>query len=205
MATMQKLSIMAVASAVLGLSLTAQPLMAAEGWQRLEHPTLDALFTNRVADFADFADYDGVYIEPVSVWYPNGSAAAVDTADALRNRAARAFESAFVANGLEVSDAPGRNTMIVRVQFIDFRATRVSEEALAWASNFEFAVQPGRVTMVAELIDARTGNTVMRMADMQDGPSSGRVDELQAAMMGWSDIVAAAVVSPIRGVRLANR
>ena len=82
--------------------------------------------------------------------------------------------------------------MIVRVQFIDFTATPVSEEALAWMRNFSFDVKPGRVTMVTELIDARSGNTVIRMADMQDGMSQGIAGDLQPALTGWSNIVATA-------------
>ncbi|MEO0616988.1 MAG: hypothetical protein AAFY69_12730, partial [Pseudomonadota bacterium] len=113
--------------------------------------------------------------------------------------------SAFSANGLEVADAPGRNAMIVRVQFIDFRDTAVSEEALAWKRRFRFNVEPGRVTMVAELIDARTGNTVVRMADTQDEPASGLSDDLHSALTGWSNLVAAAVVSPADAVQLASR
>jgi hypothetical protein len=61
------------------------------------------------------------------------------------------------------------------------------------------------VTVVTELIDARTGNTVIRMADMQDGQASGLADGLHAAMTGWSRIVAAAVVPPARAVQLASR
>lgn len=202
MATTNKLKIMAAASAVLWLGLSAAPLMAADDWQRIEHPTLDMLFTSAAADFAG---YERVYLEPVSVWYPTGSAAAVDRVDTLRDWAASELGSAFAANGLEVADAPGPNAMIVRVQFIDFTDTPVSEEALAWKRRFKFNVEPGRVTMVAELIDARTGDAVVRMADMQDEQASGLSDDLQSALTGWSNLVAAAVAVPTGEVQLASR
>ena len=191
MATTNKMKIIAAASAALWLGLGAAPLMAADDWQRVEHPTLDLLFTSTAADVAG---YERVYLEPVSVWYPEEDAAAVDRVDTLRDRAARELGSAFAASGLEVADAPGHDAMIVRVQLIDFTGTPVSEQALAWKRRFRFNVEPGRVTMVAELIDARTGSAVVRMADMQDEQASGL--DLQSALAGWSNLVAAAVVSP---------
>lgn len=189
------------ASAMLWLGLSAAPLMAADDWRSIEHPSLDMLFTSTTADVAD---YERVYLEPVSVWYPADGAAALDRVDTLRDRAASELGSAFAASGLEVVDAPGCDTMIVRVQFIDFSDTPVSEEALAWKRRFRFDVEPGRVTMVAELVDARTGNTIMRMADMQDDQASGLSDDLRSALTGWSNIVAA-VISPTSEVPLASR
>ena len=174
MATTNRIRIIVAASAALWLGLGAAPLMAADDWQRIEHPTLDMLFTST-------------------------------TVDTVRDWAARELGSAFAASGLELADAPWRDTMIVRVQFIDFTDTPVSEEALAWARRFRFNVEPGRVTMVAELIDARTGNTVLRMADMQDDPASGLSDGLQSALTGWSSLVASAVVTPTSRVQLASR
>ncbi len=201
MATTNKWKIMA-ASAALWLGLTSAPLVAADDWQRIEHPTLDLLFTSTAADVAG---YERVYLEPVSVWYPTERAAAVDRADTLRDRAASELGSAFAANGLEVVDAPGRAAMIVRVQLIDFSDTPVSEEALAWKRRFRFSVEPGRVTMVAELIDSRTGNAAVRMADMQDDTDSALSDDLQSALTGWSNLVATAVALPASEVQLASR
>ncbi len=202
MATTNKTKFMVAAGAVLWLGLGAAPLMAADDWQRIEHPTLDMLFTSAAADFAG---YERVYLEPVSVWYPTESAAAAERVDTLRDRAASELGSAFAANGLEVADAPGRNAMIVRVQLIDFSGTPVSEDALAWKRRFRFNVEPGRVTLVAELIDARTGNAVVRMADMQDDTDSALSDGLQSALTGWSNLVATTVAVPTGEVQLARR
>ena len=200
--TMSKMKLMAVVGALFWFSLSAAPLMAADHWQRIEHPTLDRLFTSSAASIAG---YDRVYLEPVSVWYPSESAAALERVDTLRDRAARELGSAFAANGLEIADAPGPNTMIVRVQFIDFSDTPVSAQALAWKRRFTFDVEPGHVTMVAELIDASTGDTVVRMADMQDKAAPDIADDLQSALTGWSNIVATTVVSPVSEVQLAKR
>ena len=197
-----KIKMMLAMSAVFWFSLSAAPVMAADDWQRIEHPTLDLLFTSSAAPFAG---YERVYLEPVSVWYPTESATTPDRVATLRDWAARELGTAFIANGLEIADSPGQNTMIVRIQFIDFMDTPVSAQALAWKRRFAFDVEPGHVTMVAELIDASTGDTVVRMADMQDEAASGLSDDLHSALTGWSHIVATTVVSPVSEVQLANR
>lgn len=201
MATINRLRMILAAGAVLWLGLGATPLMAADDWQRVEHPTLDMLFTSTAADVAG---YDTVYLEPVSVWYPSEHAGAANRTDTLRDWAASELGNAFAAQGLDVAEAPAPDALIVRVQFIDFTQTPVSDEALAWKRRFRFDVEPGRVTMVAELIDANTGSAVVRMADMQD-ESSELSDDLQSALTGWSTIVAGAVVSPMTDVQLASR
>lgn len=202
MAMTSKMKTIVAVSALFWFGLGSAPLMAADDWQRIEHPTLDMLFTS---SGANVAGYERVYVEPVSVWYPTQSATAEDRVDTLREWASRELGTAFAANGLEVVDAPAQNTMIVRIQFIDFTDTPVSAQALAWTRQFTFDVEPGRVTMVAELIDARTGDTVVRMADMQDDALPGLSDELQSALTGWSNIVATTVVSPSSEVQLASR
>ena len=150
-------------------------------------------------------DHRQINLEPVSVWYPTESATTPDRVATLRDWAARELGTAFIANGLEIADSPGQNTMIVRIQFIDFTDTPVSAQALAWKRRFAFDVEPGHVTMVAELIDASTGDTVVRMADMQNEAASGLSDDLHSALTGWSHIVATTVVSPVSEVQLANR
>lgn len=202
MATTSKISTIVAVSALFWFGLSARPLMAADDWQRIEHPTLDMLFTSSAASIAG---YDRVYVEPISVWYPTESALAKDRIDTLRGGAVSELDSAFVAKGLKIVDVPGPNTMIVRVQFIDFTDTPVSAQALAWKRRFTFDVEPGHVTMVAELIDSDTGDTIVRMADMQDESTPGLPDDLQSALTGWSEVVATTVVSPSSAVQLANR
>ncbi|MEL6948657.1 MAG: DUF3313 family protein [Pseudomonadota bacterium] len=201
MATTSTMRTLVAVSALFCFGLGSAPLMAADAWQRIEHPTLDMLFTSPAVDFSG---YEQVYLEPVSVWYPTQSTTAADRVDTLRDWAARELGSAIAANGLEIADAPGPNTMIVRVQFIDFSDTPVSAQALAWKRRFTFNVEPGHVTMVAELVDASTGDTVVRMADMQDEPNE-LPDDLQSALTGWSTVVATAVVAPTSKAQLASR
>ncbi|MEL6216039.1 MAG: DUF3313 family protein [Pseudomonadota bacterium] len=155
---------------------------------------------------ADLTRFDSVYVEPVSVWYPMETESALKRANTLRERAANELEQALVADGVQLADTPSTtNAMIIRLQLLDFSDMRDSAQARAWQRRFKFDVAPGRVTMVAELIDAKTGNAVVRMADMQDDADSGFAVNLQSALTNWSTIVATAVATPSSEVRMASR
>ena len=191
------------AFAVLLLGLSTTPDAAADEWRSIEHPTLDMLFKSVDADLTRF---DSVYVEPVSVWYPMKTESALKRANTLRERAANELEQALVADGVQLADTPSTtNAMIIRLQLLDFSDMRDSAQARAWQRRFKFDVAPGRVTMVAELIDAKTGNAVVRMADMQDDADSGFAVNLQSALTNWSTIVATAVATPSSEVRMASR
>ncbi|MEO1325953.1 MAG: DUF3313 family protein [Pseudomonadota bacterium] len=194
-------SVAAVAVLLLGLSST--PDAAAEEWRSIEHPTLDMLFTSVNANLTR---YDTVYVETVSVWYPTETESALERANALRERAASELEQALVEDGVQLADTPSTtNAMIIRLQLLDFSDMRDSAQARAWQRRFKFNVAPGRVTMVAELIDAQTGNAIVRMADMQDEADSGFAADLQSALTHWSTIVATAVATPGGAMQLASR
>ncbi len=194
-------SVAAVAVLLLGLSTT--PDAAADEWRSIEHPTLDMLFKSVDADLTRF---DSVYVEPVSVWYPTETESALKRANTLRERAANELGQALVADGVQLADTPSTtNAMIIRLQLLDFSDMRDSAQARAWQRRFKFDVAPGRVTMVAELIDAKTGYAIVRMADMQDGADSGFAVNLQSAITNWSTIVATAVATPSSEVRMASR
>ncbi|MEL7024568.1 MAG: hypothetical protein AAGL69_12555 [Pseudomonadota bacterium] len=197
-----RLRSIAVIFSVLSFGIGAAPLLAQDDWRQVQHPGLDSLFMNLAADFPVTQQ---VYLEPVSVWYPSNSNEAADRADALRTDAANQLTSAFIANQIDVIDSSTSGSIIVRVQLIDFTATPASAEALQWQRRFRFNVEPGRLTIVAELIDADTGNAVLRLADMQDESSEGLVDDLRAVLNGWSQVLAQSIASPATDVQLASR
>ena len=191
------------AFAVLLLGLSSAPDAVADEWRSIEHPTLDMLFTS--VD-ADISHYDIAYIEPVSVWYPTETESALERANALREQAANELEQALVEDGVQLADTPSStDAMIIRLQLLDFSDMRDSAQARAWQRRFKFDVAPGRVTMVAELIDAKTGTAIVRMADMQDGVDSGFAEDLQSALTNWSTIVATAVATPSGEIQMASR
>ena len=173
----------------LGL-LSAPVLLADDAWHDLPHPEIDHLYINAGVDRAV---HRFVHVEPVSVWYPNGAADADAQADALRTAAAAQFSAALDDRGLtEVAEAVDAS-VVVRVQMIDLRATPVSPEILDWARQFRFRVAPGRITLVAEMRDARTGRVLVRMADLDDAATNAANASADYALAQWGDAVAAAI------------
>ena len=187
---------------LLWLGLAAAPLMAAEGWQQMEHPALDMLF---ISSAMQLALYDQVYLESVSVWYPAKSEAAEERADRLRTSAVTEFGRALEAGGFELAEAHADGDLVVRVQLIDFTHISNMDDVLEWQRRFKFSVAPGRVTMVVELIDAQTGQAVVRIADMQEESSVGLPETWQADIASWSHSVASLVAPHGGDVQLASR
>lgn len=185
----------------LGLMI-APAAIAAEELQQVEHPSIDFLFTaDGVAD-----DYRDVYLEPVSVWYPTEGGEGVVSADDLRRRATAHFEEALSANGFHRVVEPGANSLIVRIQYIDLTTATASAETLAWARQFRFRVQPGRITIVAEMRDAASDRVIMRIADIheQSDPADSMSDQIDLALWQWSEVIASSATRIPEAIQLAS-
>lgn len=126
------------------------------------HPDVDFLY----ATMGAVDDYENVVLEPVSVWYPNDIADASAAADELRRDAIGEFADAAAAHGLDMHTALTGDALIARIQYIDL--TAATDEMPEWAEQFQFRVEPGFVTLVAELRDAESGRVLVRMANLQD-------------------------------------
>ena len=179
----------------LGLML-APAVLADEAWLELEHPSLDARYAS---SRQPTAQYRAARLDAVSVWFPDASADAARHAEELRQLTGDYFEAAIVDRGLALtgSGSDDNGVVIVRVQLIDLRALAGDGTIPDWAGNFRFRVASGRVTLVAELVDAVTGKTVLRMADLQDIPTIDTPAAVDRMLQHWGDIVAQhAVVLP---------
>lgn len=182
----------------LGLML-APAVLADEAWLELEHPSLDALYAS---SRQPSAQYRAAKLDAVSVWFPDATADAARHAEELRQLTGDYFEAAIVDRGLALTGSgsdgsDGNGVVIVRVQLIDLRALAGDGNIPDWAANFRFRVAAGRVTLVAELVDAVTGKTVLRMADLQDIPTIDTPAAVDRMVQHWGDIVAQhAVVLP---------
>lgn len=190
MTTKDSLRIVIAATILLWFGLLLAPVVLAdEGWQQLEHPSLDALFRSNAPPVAP---YTAATLDAVSVWFPDDSLSAAQRAEDLRQMTSDYFEAAMAARGMTVAGDGSRvnDTVIVRVQLIDLRSMPGDGIVPAWASNFRFRVAAGRVTLVAELVDAATGQTVLRMADLQDSPAVDTRQAVDRMLRHWGDIVA---------------
>lgn len=186
MMTKDSLRFLVAATLLLWLGLMFAPaLLADEAWQQLEHPSLDALFAS---GHQPVTPYAAAKLDAVSVWFPNDDKQAARRADDLRQMTTDYFEAAIAARGMSITGAG--NVVIVRVQLIDLRSMPGDGIVPDWADNFRFRVASGRVTLVAELVDAATGQTVLRMADLQDSPLDDTPAAVDRALRHWGDIVA---------------
>lgn len=192
MATKDSLRWVIAATLLLWFGLMFAPaLLADEAWQQLEHPSLDALFASSNLPARSYA---GAKLDAVSVWFPDDNVQAARHAEELRQLTSNYFEAAIAARGLTVTDSIDdsrvTDVVVVRVQLIDLRSVQGAGIARDWAKNFRFRIAAGRVTLVAELVDAATGQTVLRMADLQDGPSVDTTATIDRMLQRWGEIVA---------------
>lgn len=202
MATRDWTKLLISSCALLWLGLIIAPaIVVADELEQVEFSNIDFLFTNDGVD----DDYRQVYVEPVSVWYPTGNRGSEASAHELRRLAAGHVENAFSEHGLELVDAPTEGALTVRIQYVDLTAVTASTEALDWANQFRFRVEPGKITIVAEARDAQTGDVLLRMADLQDKSDApgGTGIALHLALRHWADVIAANVSWPAEDAQLA--
>lgn len=206
MATKDSLRIFIITNILFWLGLMLAPVaLADEAWQQINHPDLDFMFVDPAAHDGPYQD---VYLDPVSVWYPAAENTDSDRIGDLQSLADARFADAFRDLGMTVAGEPTDASLIVHFELIDLKSTPVSDEVLAWARQFRFRVLPGRVTLVAEFRDARTGRVLARIADLED-PALNRAAvwselELELALSLWGDIVAASAAATAGGSLLAG-
>lgn len=202
MARQDSLRLLITTNMLLWLGLMFAPaLLADEAWQPIEHQDFDLMF---VATDTPAGIYQNVYLEPVSVWYPGGSGEA--SAQLLRQRADERFRGAIRDFGMRLAAEPDDASMILRIQLIDLKSGAVSDADIEWARTFRFRVQPGRVTLVAEFLDAASGRVVARIADLEDSPAGapGVAFELDRALAVWGEALASGAAATAGASLLAD-
>lgn len=204
--TRDSLRIAIAATALLWLGLMfAPPLLADEAWQELEHPSLDALFAGSSQRVTPYA---AARLDAVSVWFPDDNVRAARHAEQLRQLTSDYFKAAIAARGMAVTangDAGNvDDVVVVRVQLIDLRSLPGDSMVPEWAERFRFRVAAGRVTLVAELADAATGQTLLHMADLQDSLFVNSPATFDRMLQQWGDIVAQHAVTLPASPQLAR-
>ena len=144
---------------------------------------------------ADLGKYHSVYVEPISVWFPRRAqlGPTEDQLERAQGIFSAAVEEALTADGgYPVVYARGPGVLTVRAQFVAFTDDAAAAQAL---SNYTFVTEPGKVTLVAELIDSQTGETLLRAADVEKSDEYSIVDnpedrwgEIEAAVRRWANI-----------------
>jgi len=127
----------------------------------------------------DFSRYQSIVIDDVSVWHPteNGpSPEKIASIQANLNKTQEIFYdtlSSALADRYPIWPKPGKNTLRVEVQFIDLRSLPPCSEVPDDLKRMEFRTAPGHITMVARLLDAKSGVVLARAADLGKRASQG--------------------------------
>jgi hypothetical protein len=127
----------------------------------------------------DFSHYRSMLFDEVSVWHPRENGPSPEKIASVRANLARMqelFDATFTAalgDRYTRSASPGRNTLRLEVQFIDLRALPPGSPIPQDLTRYVFRTQPGHITMVARLFDARSGELLARAADLGKRASAG--------------------------------
>ena len=174
----------ALAAIVLAGCATTQPGPAEwDGLVRQPNTRLGAVF---VQPDAEIQCYATVLLAPAPVqfarnWDPNrggrSTSRRLDASDiaAIKNDLATMMEEIFreelVAGGYQVVTEPGPDTLLVIPAIVDLYIT--APDTMSAGRSRTYTANSGRMTLVLELRDSVTGETLARVVDSQSGRSSG--------------------------------
>ena len=154
-----------------------------DGLVRQPDTRLDAVFLR--AD-AEIPSYTNVIIAPASVqfarnWEPNRGGRSLsrrlDTADvvAIKDNLAATlgdiFREELTAGGYQVVTEPGPDTLLVIPAIVDLYIT--APDTMSAGRSRTYTASSGRMTLVLELRDSVTGETLARVVDSQSGRNTG--------------------------------
>jgi hypothetical protein len=127
----------------------------------------------------DFSRYRSAIIDDVSVWYPDKFAPSPENAEKAKSNLAKAqvlFRES-ISNALSdrftLTGKPGKDVLRLHVEFVDLRAARSESDIPEDLARHEFNTKPGHITMIGQLFDSRSGELLMRVADLGKQRSEG--------------------------------
>ena len=212
--TMSTLSWMLLTAVALliGHGARAEPLGSTRpGWLQLDSVELDFVFTRRDTDLAG---YDRVIVDLVSVWYVNDYGLAQDERDAQIARLQAGFTEASAkaleSIGFQIVDEPGPGVLRLHVEIIDLKINQPIANQNPFKDRFLFDVEPGHMTLVAQLQDSISNEILMYVADMENTIDEAELgslwDQVELAFGNWSTTLSYTVggstlANPVRVVR----
>jgi hypothetical protein len=174
----------ALAAVVLaGCATTQRGPAEWDGLVRQPNTRLDAVFVKPDAEIPSFTS---VIIAPATVqfarnWDPNrggrGVSRRLDAGDitaikdSLATMLGNTFREELTAGGYQVVTEPGPDTLLVIPAIVDLYIT--APDTMSPGRNRTYTANSGRMTLVLELRDSVTGETLARVVDGQSGRSTG--------------------------------
>jgi len=177
-----------------GAALAQKPPQEWDGLVRRDSSSLEHVY---VLPNVKFKGYKRVRLYPVAVrmdknWDPNSGRVAlqgtISSADIQRIREdlAKAFRDVFAENlskaGYPLVDTDGDDVLAVQAAMINVNIS-APESSSASGATRAYVMDPGRITLVLELFDSVTGQTLARAVDTKQGPNSG------TGLVQWSNSV----------------
>jgi hypothetical protein len=186
MSLKQVFSTLAVALTALALSGCASTQRGPAEWDglvRQPNTRMDAVFLRPDAEIPSYAN---IILAPAAVqlarnWDPNRGGRSMsrrlDTADivAMKNDLSTLlgdiFKEELTAGGYQIVTEPGPDTLLVVPAIIDLYVT--APDAMAPGRSRTYTANSGRMTLVLEVRDSVTGETLARVVDGRSGRTSG--------------------------------
>lgn len=172
-----------VALVVAGCATTQRGPTEWDGLIRQPNTRLDAVFLKPDAEIPSYAN---IILAPASVqfarnWDPNRGGRSMsrrlDTADIvaikdnLATTLAEIFREELTAGGYQIVTEPGPDTLLVVPAIIDLYVT--APETMSPGRSRTYTANSGRMTLVLEIRDSVTGETLARVVDGRGGRTSG--------------------------------
>ena len=132
---------------------------------------------------ADFSRFTAVLPGTVSVWTPS-AAAGVDAAALAQLQALYevVLTEALAGDGAyAIAAGRGPGVLELQTQFINLRGVQDPLSVQALQRRYSFPLEPGRGTLVVDLIDATSGEVLAHVADVEDAAEYARALEPGAA------------------------
>ena len=154
-----------------------------DGLVRQPNTRLDAVFLRPDAEIPSYAN---IILAPAAVqfarnWDPNrggrSNSRRLDTADivAIKENLATTFAEIFreelTAGGYQIVTEPGPDTLLVVPALIDIYVT--APDTMSPGRSRTYTANSGRMTLVLEVRDSVTGETLARVVDGRSGRTSG--------------------------------
>jgi hypothetical protein len=190
---------------VAGCATTQRGPAEWDGLVRQPNTRLDAVF---LKPDAEIPSYTSVILAPATVqfarnWDPNrggrnlsrrldaGDITAIK--DSLATMLGDTFREELVAGGYQVVTEPGPDTLLVIPTIVDLYIT--APDTMTAGRSRTYTANSGRMTLVLELRDSVTGETLARVVDGQSGRNIGimtitnratNTADAQRAMRTWA-------------------
>lgn len=193
------LAVPAAATAATRAEVTAA--LSADGLQKVKVKGLDAAYAR---PGISLSGYQRVKIDPVEVafdknWDPQRTGSSfklsADERESIRSGVATIVREEFVKalqakDGYQVTDDIAADVLRIQARVVDLYVN--APDTMSAGRSQTYTMSSGRMTLLAELYDAESGQLLARLADTREGRSTGQLTLSNRVNNAWEASNAAA-------------